>query len=87
MPKIDTSEILHVDQPSNDKLSLIRTLLDAVSKVKFTYYGVVSLRKDDSISGQTDVQIVFPAIPANFGMWKGAMAQNGCVHEVQGPVV
>ena len=49
MPKTNTSEILHVDQPGNDKLSLIRTLLDAVSKVKFKYYGAVTLGKDDSI--------------------------------------
>ena len=32
MPKNDTSEILLVDQPGNDKLCRIRTLLDAVSK-------------------------------------------------------
>ena len=34
MPKKDTSEILLVDQPGKDKLCRIRTLLDAVSKVK-----------------------------------------------------
>ena len=36
IPKNDTSEILLVDQPSNDKLCRMRTLLDAISKVKFT---------------------------------------------------
>ena len=35
MPENDTSEILLVDKPGN-KLCRIRTLLDAVSKVKFT---------------------------------------------------
>ena len=45
MPKNDTSEILLVDQPGNDKLCCIRTLLDAVSKVKFTYYSKTCVRQ------------------------------------------
>ena len=40
MPKNDTSEILLIDQPGKDKLCRIRTLLDAVSKVKFTTTGL-----------------------------------------------
>ena len=36
MPKNDTSEIPFVDQTGNDKLCRIRTLLDTVSKGKFT---------------------------------------------------
>ena len=36
MPKNDTSEMLLVDQPGNEKFCRIRTLLDGVSKVKFT---------------------------------------------------
>ena len=86
MSKNDTSEILLVGQPGNDKLCRIRTLLDAVSMVKFTYYGAVSLQKNDSIKGQTYVQVVFPRQNRQhleLTLWEGAIAQNGCVHDVQ----
>ena len=80
MPKSDTSEILLVDQPGIDKLCRMRTLLDAFSKVKFTCYGVVSVRKNYSNWAR-----FFPAITTKFGInvREGAIAKNSFVHEFQ----
>ena len=61
MPKNDTNKILLVDQPGNDELCWIRTLLDVVSKVKSADEKILAFKR------QTYVQVVFPKL-AKFGI-------------------